>query len=463
MSVSLQFLGAAETVTGSKHLLTIDNRKFLIDCGLFQGLRELKDRNWQPFPINPQEIEAVLITHAHIDHIGYLPRLYTEGYRGPIYCTSATNEITRLSLPDSGHLQEEYARFANKHNISDHKPALPLYTAKDADDVCKLLENVKLDTMFDLGKGCQVRFRRAGHILGSAFIEFHMPDGRMVLFTGDLGRPNQPILRDPQIIEAADFLLIESTYGDRVHPKTAPTQFLKNAILKAIESRGMIIVPAFAIGRTQDLLYYLQELDDAEPSLMSGGFPIYIDSPMAVDATGIYARHPEDYDIDMEALVSENHNPLRPKNIQLIRKMEDSKKLNAERGPAMIISSSGMASGGRVVHHLAQRLPHPENIVLFVGYQAAGTLGRRLMEGEKRVGIMGMQVDVRAQVLSLESLSAHADSDEIIGWMKNFKVAPKRTFIVHGEPSGQAALLARIQSELGWEAMIPKLNETVSI
>jgi metallo-beta-lactamase family protein len=458
--VTLQFLGAAETVTGSKHLLTVNNRKFLIDCGLFQGLRELKERNWANLPFPVAEIETVIITHAHIDHIGYLPRLWAQGYRGPILCTGATSEITRLSLPDSGRLQEEYARHANKHGFAEHKPALPLYTEDDANAVCKLLDSQKLDSFIELGGACKFRFLRAGHILGSAFVEFHLPDGRTVLFTGDLGRPNQPIIRDPEIVEAADFMLLESTYGDRDHPDVSPGDFLRDAISQAHESGGMIVIPAFAIGRTQDILYYIHDLEKRGdcPAL-----PIYVDSPMAVDATGIYARHHEDHDLEMEQLERDDDNPLRPKNVRFVQKVDESKALNAREGPGIIISSSGMASGGRVVHHLMRRLPDPACQVLFVGYQAAGTLGRELIEGGQRVRVMGQEVPVRAEIKSLQSLSAHADSSEILGWLKGFKSAPKRTFLVHGEPPAQSALQGKIRAEFGWEVEIPKLNDAVTL
>lgn len=452
MSISLTFLGAAETVTGSRHLLTVGSRKFLIDCGLFQGSPELKQRNWRDIEVGTNEIEAVLITHAHIDHIGYLPRLYKLGYRGPIYCTGATSEITRLSLPDSGHLQEEAARYANKKGFSRHRPALPLYTAEDANEVCKQIETSKFDEFIDLQGGCKLRFRRAGHILGSAFIEFHLPNGEMVLFTGDMGRPNQPIIRDPEIIDSADYLLIESTYGDRIHPPISPLDFLKTAINQAVADKGMVIVPAFAIGRTQDLLYYLQQLENSGECPQ---IPIWVDSPMAVDATGIYSRHHEDHDLDLESLEQSDKNPLRPKNVQFVRKADQSKALNSERGPGMIIASSGMAAGGRVVHHLAQRLSDPSTQVLFVGYQAEGTMGRKLLEGTPEVSLMGRPIRVRAEIKSLGSLSAHADQAELLAWMGHIKSPPKSTFIVHGETNAQKVLQNKIRDGLGWDSIIP--------
>lgn len=460
MHTTLQFLGAAQTVTGSKHLLTHGDRRFLIDCGLFQGSPELKKRNWAHLPLDVRSIEAVIITHAHIDHIGYLPRLYKSGYRGPIYCTGATSEITRLSLPDSAHLQEEYARYANKKGFSRHKPALPLYTSKEADETCKLIEPKRFDQRNDLGGGCSYRFLRAGHILGSAFVEFTLPGGKTLLFSGDLGRPNQPIIRDPEIVEAADYLLIESTYGDRVHPNQPPIEFLCDAAARIVETKGVIVIPSFAIGRTQDVLYYLYQLEEAGecPQL-----PVYVDSPMAIDATGIYSRHKEDHDLDMQAFASQGKNPLRPPNVTFVRNQQESKRLNSLTGPAIIISASGMASGGRVVHHLARRLPHKENIVLFVGYQAEGTLGRKLWEGAKEVAIMGEKVSVAAEVRSLGSLSAHADSQEILQWLSSFTRAPKRTFIVHGEPNAQEVLASKIRERFGWDAVIPQYEQIEEI
>lgn len=460
MNATLQFCGAAETVTGSKHLLTVDGKRFLIDCGLFQGSDELSQRNWQQLPIPANEIDFVLITHAHIDHIGYLPKLVRDGYRGPIMCTAGTAAITRLSLPDSGQLQEEYARYANKKGFSKHKPALPLYTEDDAKTACKQIVEQKFDEVIQLAADCSMRYRRAGHILGSAFIEFYLPDGRCILFSGDLGRFHTPILRDPYMVESADVLLIESTYGDRVHPKTDIAADLLGIVSEAEQTGGMILIPAFAIGRTQDILFFLNELQ------MAGKLPeipIFVDSPMAVDATQIYARHHEDHDLEMEELESEDHNPLRPRHIEFVRKVQDSKRLNGLRGPGIIIASSGMATGGRIVHHLSQRLDDPTTIVVFVGYQAEGTLGRRLLEGAPEARIMGHPVEVKAAIRSIGALSAHADSDEILDWMRGFKVRPKATYIVHGEPPAQHALQERLQKELDWPAHIPKIFEVVDV
>ncbi len=460
MAITIQFLGAAETVTGSKYLLTVDNTRFLIDCGLFQGSEQLKQRNWAPLPIPAQSVDTVLITHAHLDHVGWLPRLWSQGYRSQVICTSATDEIARLSLADSGRLQEEYAHYANKKGFSRHKPALPLYTENDAREACALFQPQKFGDLFELAAGCSARFLTAGHILGSGFIEFWLPTGQKILFSGDLGRPNQPIIPDPTIVTAADYLLIESTYGDRVHPSENPEDALLKIIQRAQAQKGVILVPAFAIGRTQDLLYYLHNL---RKSGRCQEIPIYVDSPMGVDATGIYARHHEDHDLEMEKLESSDSNPLRPAELTLIKSPDQSKALNNLEGPAMIIASSGMATGGRIVHHLAQRLKNPQDIVVFVGFQAEGTLGRDLVEKRSPVNVMGMQIEVRAEIESIGSLSAHADSNEIIQWMRGITTKPKQTFIVHGEPPAQAAIKQRIQNELGFQAVIPKYLETFEL
>lgn len=458
MSATLQFLGAAQTVTGSKHLVQVSGKKYLIDCGLFQGPKVISELNWKPLPMGGHEIDAVLLTHAHIDHIGYLPRLWKDGFRGPIFCTKATADIVRLSLPDSGEIQEEYARYANKKGFSRHKPALPLYTADDAQAVCKLLSAVNFDEAFDLAGKCVMRYRRAGHILGSAFIEFFLPDGRTVLFSGDLGRFNTPIIRDPEVMESADILLLESTYGDRVHSNEVAIEELLAVLEQAVKTGGMVILPAFAIGRTQEILYMIHQLqmDGLLPEM-----PMFVDSPMATDATAIYSKHHDDHDLEMEELEDEKRNPLRPRNLLFTRKVADSKKINELRGPALVIASSGMASGGRVVHHLHRRLSDPDNIVLFAGYQAVGTLGRELVDGAHEVQIMGDRIPVRAMIRRLDSLSAHADSNEIMHWLSLFKVAPKITYLVHGDTVPMQTLATRIESELGWKTHMPSLFETV--
>lgn len=461
MSLSLQFLGAARTVTGSKFLLTHRGTRILVDCGLFQGPSELKDRNWQPFPVPASDIDVVVLTHAHIDHIGYLPRLYKQGFRGPVYCTRATADIARLSLPDSGRLQEEFAAYANRKGFSKHKPALPLYTEKEAKRACRLLEPYPFHENLEVAKGFTARFHMAGHILGAAFVRMYLPNGETILFGGDLGRKNVPILKDPETIEFADYLLVESTYGNRSHAKDPPRERFCEEINRVIETGGVLVVPAFAIGRTQEMLYYLCEMEceHAHDPLI----PVYLDSPMAQEATRIYKQYPHLYDDETSEHLRQGQNPLVPRSLHTVLDAAQSKKLNDMPGPAVIISSSGMASGGRVIHHLFHRLPHEENTVLFVGFQAEGTLGRQLVEGADHVRIMGQDVPVRARISSIQSLSAHADADGILDWLRGFKKPPKRTFIVHGEPKAQEALQQRIRAELGWETAIPGYGDEVHL
>ncbi len=458
---SIQFLGAARTVTGSKHALFVGKKTLLVDCGLFQGRSELKELNWKPLPIRGDQIDAVLLTHGHIDHIGYLPRLYKQGYRGPVYCTRATADIARLSLPDSGRLQEEYADYANRKGFSRHKPALPLYTEKEAVRACKLLEPIPYYENLTLPGKCTARFLIAGHILGAAFIQLYLPDGRTILFGGDLGRYNVPILKDPDEVSYADYLLVESTYGNRSHAKDPPRERFCDEIKRVIETGGVLVVPAFAIGRTQELLYYLSQTEQEhshEPLI-----PVYLDSPMSAAATRIYSRYPHLYDEETSEMLRTSGDPLAPRSLHTVTDVSQSKALNFMDGPAVILSSSGMASGGRVVHHLAHRLPDERNTVLFVGYQAEGTLGRRLVEGASEVTIMGETVPVRARIASIQSLSAHADADGILRWLRGFKKPPKRTFLVHGEPEAQEALDERIRTELGWETEIPALHDVAQL
>jgi metallo-beta-lactamase family protein len=448
MAQSIAFHGAAQTVTGSRHLLTLNGKNILVDCGLFQGSRELKERNWKPFPIHPRDIDAVVLTHGHTDHIGMLPRLVAQGYRGPIYATAATVGICKISLPDGGRLQEEEARYLNRKGLSRHQPALPLYTEKDAYDALKRMVKVGYNEDLKLPGGATCRYWPAGHILGSAFAEIYFENGERILMSGDLGRFETPIIKDPTIMTEAEYLVIESTYGDRLHEPVDPIHQLREVMNRAYQEGSAVIVPSFAIGRTQELLYYIHELQD------QGGIPripIYVDSPMAVSATQVYKAAYEEHDEDMQAELKMGHAPLQPDSVQFVRDREQSKALNSQRGPLMIIAGSGMASGGRVVHHLKQRLSDPSTIVLFTGYQANGTLGRELVDGAETVEIMRDVIPVNAQIERMTSLSAHADQAEILRWLKNFKVAPTRTFIVHGEPEPQETLREKIREELGWE------------
>lgn len=459
MPQTIGFYGAAQTVTGSKHLITLNDKKILVDCGIFQGSRELRDRNWQPFPFEPTELDAVVVTHAHMDHIGMIPKLVKEGYQGPIYCTRATLGLAKISLPDSGRLQEEEARYANKHG-SRHSPALPLYTEQDAYACLKRFVPMPYWDFQPLPGGGTFRFMPAGHILGSAFAEIYFDNGERILMGGDLGRFNTPIIKDPSYVEWSEYLVVESTYGNRIHEKESALDRLEEILHEAYRSGGAVLIPSFSIGRTQELLYYFRELQDAN---RMPRIPLFIDSPMAISATRLYADASEEHDQDMKIALSEHASSLEPAYLTLVRDREQSKALNKQSGPMVIIAGSGMANGGRIVHHLKNRLGDAATQVVFTGYQGEGTLGRRLLEGEPEVQIHGQPVMVRAQVTKLNSLSAHADSDEIMDWLKHFKAAPKKTFIVHGEAEAQEALLARIKSELQWEAVIPTQGEVFEL
>ncbi len=456
MANSLTCYGAAETVTGSKHLIETNGKKILVDCGLFQGSKELKQRNWQPFAVDPRSLDAVVITHAHLDHIGYLPRLVKHGYEGPIYTTAATMGLCKISLPDSGRIQEEDARSANKHGYSSHQPALPLYTEADAYAAFKRMQKMSYLDSHPLPGGAQWRYLPAGHILGSAFVELYFDNGERILMSGDLGRYNTPIIKDPTAMDFAEYLMIESTYGDRLHGAEDTGDHLAQILNNAFANGSTVIVPSFAIGRTQELLYHIHMLQEQG---RCPRIPIFIDSPMAISTTELYRACQEEHDADMNQELDLGHTPLDPEGVTFVRDRELSKELNSRRGPMMIIAGSGMANGGRVVHHLFHRLSDPSTTVLFTGYQAEGTLGRRLLDGHERVRMFGKEVEVRAKTERLNALSAHADQGEIMRWLAGFKTPPKKTFIVHGEPKAQAVLQAKIAVDLGWETVIPKQGE----
>lgn len=461
---TLQFLGATGTVTGSKYVLDAHGSRVMIDCGLFQGLKELRLRNWESLAVKPASITWVLLTHAHIDHSGYLPRLVRDGFTGPVYTTTATADLLKILLPDSARLQEEDAEYANRKGFSKHRPALPLYSEQDADAALKLLQRVSYEENVPLNKVLSARFIPAGHILGSSFIEVQItePDRApvKVVFSGDLGRYDEPILNDPEPENEADYLLVESTYGDRLHDHTSPKDRLAEIINATAERGGKVIIPAFAVGRTQLLVYYIRELEDEGriPVL-----PVAVDSPMGVEATRLYSKHHEDHDFDMQRVENLKRNPLATRNFSLVQGRSGSKMLNERQGPGIIISASGMATGGRVLHHLARWLPDPASSVIFAGYQAVGTRGRRLQDGETQVKIHGEIVEVRAHIDSISSLSAHADAGEIMRWLGGFKRPPRRTFVVHGEPDSAAALRDRIIKELGWDVVIPTHKEVVEL
>jgi len=445
------FYGAAETVTGSRHLLQFGKKKVLVDCGLFQGSRELRERNWQEFEFDPRELDAMILTHAHLDHVGLIPRLVAKGFSGPIYATPATIGLSRVSLPDSARLQEEDARQANKHG-SRHNPALPLYTEEQVYASLRHMKATPYHQWTPLGGGAGFEFLCAGHILGSAMAKVTFEDGTRILMSGDLGRYNTPIIRDPETVDRAEYLVIESTYGDRLHSHEPVLDKLAGILNDAWRDGSVVLVPSFAIGRTQELMYYLRRLQDVN---QIPRIPVYIDSPMAVSVTQLYRDAKEEFDQDMKVSVEEGHSELEPEGVTFVRDAHDSKELNSRGGPMMIIAGSGMANGGRILHHLMHHLGERSTIVLFTGYQAEGTLGRRLLDGEREVRIMKAEIPVRARIERLNALSAHADQGEILSWLDGFTAPPKRTFIVHGEPPAQEALREKIAAR-GWDAVIPK-------
>jgi metallo-beta-lactamase family protein len=457
---TLQFLGAAGTVTGSRFLLEHQGRRVLVDCGLFQGRKEWRLRNWEKWPVPADSIDAVVLTHAHIDHSGGLPRLVKEGFSGPVYCTPGTADLCGLLLPDSAQLQEEEARFANKERYSRHSPALPLYTAQDAQRALTRFRKLRYDEPQEILEGLTLQLSRAGHILGSAVVSLELASTRQrVVFTGDLGRYNAPILRDPQGVAHATTLVAESTYGNREHGSADPSDVLAEIVNRTFERGGMLVIPAFAVGRTQDILYRLRRLED------QGKVPVqdvYVDSPMACDATPLYLAHPDDHDLVMGSLIEQGRTPLSTARTRFVTAVNDSKRLNALRGPGIIISASGMATGGRILHHLAQRLPGEQNTVLFVGYQPEGTRGRRLLQGEKELKMHGRFVPVRAEVKQISGFSAHADWKEMLRWMQGLQTPPLQTLLVHGEPAALDGMRAKV-AERGWMAHVPEYLETVEL
>jgi metallo-beta-lactamase family protein len=458
---TLQFFGAAGTVTGSKYLVDTAGGQLLLDCGLFQGLKELRLRNWSPPPFDVAALEAVVLSHGHIDHSGFLPRLVRQGFRGPIQCTSGTADLLRVLLLDAAHLQEEEARTANRYGYSKHKPALPLFTTGDAEAALSLVEPHSYEERFRVVPGTTVLLRRAGHILGSATVELAIGERDPVTLvdSGDLGRWSRPILRDPELVSEADVLLIESTYGDRVHAHD-PAQALARIVNDAVARGGALVVPAFAVGRTQELVWTLRQLEDAGtiPSL-----PVYLDSPMAIDVTAMYCRHPEDHNLDMKLLMDEKRCPLCCKQYHLARTPQESKALNARKEPMIIISASGMATGGRILHHLKERLPDERTTVLLAGFQAAGTRGRALQDGVRSVRIHGESVPVRAHIETLDGLSAHADRDEIMRWLSGFRRVPRETYVVHGEAKPAASLADTIRTRLGWNVRVAQDRQVVPL
>ena len=459
MSVELTFLGAAGTVTGSRHLLETDRARVLLDCGLFQGLKALRQRNWQDPPLDVRRLDAVILSHAHIDHSGYLPRLVKTGFAGPVYCTRGTAELLQVMLPDAAHLQEEEAAFVNRHKTSRHDPALPLFTTEDAASSLRLLRTVEFGAEFVPAPGVQARFTPSGHILGAGLVECRL-GGRLVVFSGDLGRYSVPIMVDPEPVAEADALLVESTYGNRLHETGDPLDRLTAAVMRAQDKKAWLLIPAFAVGRAQEILYDLRELEEASriPSL-----PVFLDSPMGIQATAIYAQHPKEHDTAYQRVAAAGKRPFAPRRFEVTRTVDDSKRLNELPGPGIIVAGSGMATGGRILHHLRRLLPLPETTVLFVGYQAAGTRGRLLRDGAKELRMFGGAVPVRATIMVSDAYSAHADRGEILRWLGGFKHPPGITYIVHGEPQAAEALREAIVSTLGWRAEVARDGQRVTV
>jgi len=473
----IQFLGAAGTVTGSKHLIntTYDSSgkqgfQVLIDCGLFQGRREWRERNWQDTPVPAREIDAVILTHAHLDHCGWIPRLVKEGFRGPIYATQPTIDLCSVVLPDSGHLQEEDAAYYNKRKVSKHDPALPLYTLKEAQDCQRFFKPVAVEQTTQLNSELAFRFVHAAHILGSCMAEVTLQKNgwsRRLLFTGDIGRvrdgeiaPGRVVHSGPQENETADVLVMESTYGNRQHPDTDPRPELARLIRETAQRGGSVIVPAFAVERTQKFLFILKRLMETGqiPRL-----PVYCDSPMAIKAVEVFLKHTEEYTPRAADLIKNYGSPIDWPGFTFALTPEQSKKINESHYPSIIVSSSGMVTGGRILHHLAQRLPDPKNLVIFIGFQAPGTRGAFIKNGAPEVKIYGQYVPIRAQVAALEQFSDHADPPEMLEWLGTFAGKPAVTYLVHGEPQAASQLRDEMEKELGWNVQVAEYRQRVEV
>jgi metallo-beta-lactamase family protein len=449
----LTFLGGAGTVTGSKYLIDLDGARLLVDCGLFQGFKQLRLRNWKPFPVDPASIHAVILTHAHIDHTGYFPLLVKNGFSGKALCTAATRDLCAILLPDSGYLQEKDADYTNRHGFSKHKPALPLYTQQDAEASLRQFQAVKFGEEHVVAAGVSACFLPAGHILGAAIIRLRI-NGLDIVFSGDLGRIGSATMVDPTPVRHADYLLVESTYGDRAHIAQDPEAELADVINRTAARGGTVIIPAFAVGRAQTLLFHLQRLKKAEriPDL-----PVFLDSPMAMDASQIFCDHVGEHRLT----AAECHSACAV--ARYVRSVDESRSLDGNVVPKVIVSASGMATGGRVLHHLKHFAPDARNTILFAGFQAGGTRGAAMTTGAQQIKIHGQYIPVRAEVANLSALSAHADATEILSWLGHFEAPPRRTFIVHGEPAASDALRHRIEEELGWPCEVAEHHQTVQL
>jgi len=472
----IQFLGAAGVVTGSKHLINTSDEtgkqgiQVLVDCGLFQGQKEWRERNWQDLPIPAREIDAVILTHAHLDHSGWIPRLVKQGFHGPIFATPATIDLCGILLPDSGHLQEEDAEFYNKTRASKHHPALPLYTMEEAQQCLTLFRPVEIGQLKQLSGQLSFQFVRAAHILGSSMAEITLnADGKTskLLFTGDIGRvhdnqvaPGKVVHSGPTEGEDCDLLVMESTYGNRQHPHTDPRPELAALIRTTLQRGGSVVVPSFAVERTQKFLFLLKELMETN---QIPRVPVHADSPMAIKAVQIFLKYTEEFSPDTKALIEKYGSPLEWPNFYFDVTQDDSKKINESKYPAIIVSSSGMVTGGRVLHHLMQRLPDPRNLVLFIGFQAPGTRGFTIKNGAPEVKMFGQEVPIRAQIASLEQFSDHADTPELLEWLHTFRRAPKQTYLVHGEPSASSQLRDAMTQALGWNVQVATYRQKVQV
>jgi len=463
----ITFYGGVGTVTGSKYLLENNGRRILVDCGLFQGFAELRQRNWDDPPFDPASIDAVIITHAHIDHTGYLPRLVKLGFNGPVFTSKASADLLKILLPDSGRLQEEEADFRNRHQLTSHAPALPLYDENDARDALKLLQPVANDGKnVEVAEGIHASFMVAGHIMGASLVLVEIanarPDGESIrfLFSGDLGHYDQPIVKDPAPPPACDYLMCESTYGNRLHGDVSTADQMTRIVNEAVRRDGPILIPAFAVGRTQEVLYLIRELEEEKriPVL-----PVIVDSPMAAQATQVYNRWNEEHDEEYASILARKQHPLRTTAMTTASSRDESKRLNDMRGPRIIISASGMMTGGRVLHHAVRMLPMENATVVFVGYQAAGTTGRKIQDGERLVKIMKTMVDVSCHVEKIEGFSAHADWKAVIHWLEGLPNTPKTVFTTHGEPEAAEAMAGHIRERFGWNVIVPEYKQSVEL
>lgn len=458
---TLQFLGAARTVTGSKYLVTCGSSRVLVDCGLYQGLKELRERNWAALPLDPSSLDAVVLTHAHVDHCGYVPRLTAQGFDGPVYATPRTIELARIVLPDCGHLYEEEAAYANRKGYSRHDPALPLFTRDDAIAALRHLCPLDFAVATEIAPGVSARLSRAGHILGAASVHLALADSaRGLVVSGDLGRDSHPFLVAPEPPPASDHILIESTYGDRRHDDSDPQAELALVITETLGRGGSIFIPAFAVDRTEVIIHHLAALKAQQ--MIPQDLPIFIDSPMALGALDVYRQAIAGGDADIRADMRGTH-PFDLHDLHEVRDVEASKALNHPDKPCVVVSAAGMASGGRIVHHLAGGLPERRNTVILVGYQAAGTRGRQLLEGATELKMMGRYVPVRAQIVDLPQFSVHADSNELLQWARRAPTEPQVAYVVHGEPSASSALAESLRQQLGWTAVVPRLGERVRL